>query len=79
MAVVLVTYDLKQPGRDYAPVHAYLKTFPDWCKGLESVWLLETTTSTSIIRDKLKALVDSNDKVFVVRLQQDWGLSLIHI
>jgi len=74
MAVILVTYDLKQPGRDYAPVHAYLKRFTN-CKGLESVWLLDTTTSTEAIRDGLKAVVDANDKLFVIRLQRDWASS----
>lgn len=32
MAIILVTYDLKQPGRNYTPVHDYLKTF-NYCKG----------------------------------------------
>lgn len=73
MAILLVTYDLKQPGRDYAPVHEYLKTFT-YCKGLESVWLLDTTTSVSVVRDGLKARTDSNDKIFVTRLSpHDWA------
>lgn len=72
MAVLLVTYDLKQPGRDYAPVYAYLKRYTH-CKGLESVYLLDTTADTSKIRDDLMAIVDANDKVFVSRLAQDWG------
>lgn len=72
MAIVMVTYDLKAPGRNYQPVHDYLKTFT-WCKGLESVWLLDTTTPTEIIRDKLRSLVDQNDVLFVTRLQRDWA------
>lgn len=72
MAVVLVTYDLKAPGRNYQPVYDYLKTFT-WCKDLESVWLLDTTTSTQTIRDELQKRVDGNDKVFVVRLTQTWN------
>ena len=72
MAIVLVSYDLKKPGRNYTPVHDYLKGFT-YCKGLESVWLLDTTTGTDAIRDKLKTLVDANDIVFVVRLVKDWA------
>jgi hypothetical protein len=72
MAIILVTYDLMSPGRDYKPVHDYMKTFT-WCKGLESVWLLDTTVSPEIIRDHLITLVDANDKFFVVRLHQSWG------
>lgn len=72
MAVLLVTYDLKKPGQNYGPVHEYLKTFA-YCKYLESVWLLDTTTSPTNIRDKLKSLVDGNDVVFVVQITKRWA------
>jgi hypothetical protein len=72
MAVILVTYDLKQPGRNYQPVHDYLKKFT-YCKGLESVWLLDTTLTTTAIRDALSKLVDASDKTFAVRITKDWG------
>ena len=72
MAVFLVTYDLKEPGRDYAPVHAYLRRFTH-SKGMESVWLLDTHESAATIRDALTRLVHPNDIVLVVRLQADWA------
>lgn len=72
MAVLLVTYDLRAPGRNYEPVFAYLKRFTH-CKGMESVWLLDTTTPTGQIRDALKTLVDANDRIFVTRLLKDWA------
>ena len=72
MAIVLVTYDLRAPGRNYQPVWDYLKTFT-YCKGLESVWLLDTTTPTTAIRDKLKGLIDANDRMFVVKITNDWA------
>lgn len=67
MAILLVTYDLKAPGRNYDPVHTYLKKFT-YCKGLESVWLLDTKLTAAQVRDALKPLVDGNDKVFVTKL-----------
>jgi hypothetical protein len=72
MAILLVTYDLKAPGRNYQPVHDYLKRF-SYCKGLESTWLLDTNRSASDIRDDLKTLVDPNDVIFVVWLMQVWA------
>jgi hypothetical protein len=72
MAVYLVTYDLRQPGKDYAPVHAFLKQFA-YCKDLESVWLLDTNWSAQQIRDGLNQRIDKNDKNFVVRLTREWG------
>lgn len=72
MAIILVTYDLMAPGKDYKPVHEYLRKYT-YCKGLESVWLLDTTNSTESIRDNLKKLVDNNDKVFVTQIARSWA------
>lgn len=72
MAVLLVSYDLKTPGRNYQPVYDYLKKFT-YCKGLESVFLLDTTVSPSVIRDNLNTLIDRNDVTFVVRITKDWA------
>lgn len=72
MAVILVTYDLRKPGQDYSKVHNYLRQFTH-CKEMESVWLLDTTTSCATIRDELQASVDLNDIVFVVQLRREWG------
>jgi hypothetical protein len=72
MAILLVTYDLKQPGRNYASVHDYLKQFA-YCKGMESVWLLDTTTSCETIREGVRTRADANDIVFVTRLQREWS------
>lgn len=72
MAILLVTYDLKAPGRNYQPVYDYLKGF-NYCKGMESVWLLDTQQAPATVRDKLKTIIDGNDKVFVVRLQRSWA------
>lgn len=67
MAIILVTYDLKAPGRDYAPVYSYLRRYTH-CKCMESVWLLDTSSSCKQIRDDLKLIMDSTDVVFVSKL-----------
>lgn len=72
MAILLVTYDLKQPGRNYTPVHEYLKRFT-YCKYLESVWLLDTHISAGTVRDELRKVIDANDVVFVTRIVADWA------
>jgi hypothetical protein len=72
MAILLVTYDLRQPGRNYQPVHDYLKQFT-YCKGLESVWLLDTTVPPSTIRDQINKVIDRSDVTFVGRITQEWS------
>jgi hypothetical protein len=72
MSIVLVTYDLKQPGRNYSAVHEYLRQFI-YCKNMESVWLLDTTVGLETIREGVRTRADSNDVVFVVRLMREWS------
>jgi hypothetical protein len=67
MSVLLISYDLRQPGRDYEPLHKWLRTFTH-CQGLESVWLLDTGWTTVQVRDELRKLTDDNDRVFVCQL-----------
>jgi hypothetical protein len=73
MAVYLITYDLKQPGRNYQPLHDYIKQTFKYCKGLESAWLVDTQKSAEDIRDALTSRVDTNDVLFVARLTGDWA------
>jgi hypothetical protein len=75
MAIVLVTYDLKAPGKDYKSLHAHLKTYT-YCKGMESVWLLDTSKSNAAIRDGIRPHVDTNDVVFVSRLHSNTWASV---
>lgn len=72
MSIVLVTYDLKASGRDYSRVYDYLKSYT-YCKGMESVWLIETAKSASTIRDEMMSRVDSNDVVFTVKITREWA------
>ncbi|MFH7118699.1 hypothetical protein ACHWGW_33925, partial [Klebsiella pneumoniae] len=72
MAIYCVTYDLKAPGRNYDEVFDYLKNFT-YCKHLESFWLIDTTLTAAQLRDGLKSRVDSNDILFVARLQREWA------
>lgn len=71
--MLLVTYDLKKPGRDYADLYEVLKSASSWAKPAESVWLLKTNISCSDWIEKIKKVVDSNDVVFVIKVTQTWA------
>lgn len=77
MTNVLITYDLRAPGRDYEKVYDYLKKLPAK-RGLESVWFARTEKSAAEIRDDLKKLVDANDRVFVCVVGRWAGLRLMN-
>lgn len=66
MALLLVTYDLKVPGKDYKSLHEALKTANSWWHHLESTWILYTNDSVQVWTDRLTKLLDQNDRLFVV-------------
>lgn len=73
MPAQLISYDLITPGRDYTNLHEAIKKLGSWWHCLESVWIVDTQTSTSSIRDTLSNHIDANDKLLVVQLQGSWA------
>lgn len=71
--VLIVTYDLHQPGRDYSKVEKVLKSAGSWAHPQGSVWFLDTTINPSDWVDRLKAAGDPNDEYFVARMHQRWA------
>ncbi|MGG5257472.1 hypothetical protein [Phycicoccus avicenniae] len=73
MAVMLITYDLNNPGQKYPAVHDAIKSAgTTWCHPLESTWLIVTSSSTGQVAQKLKAAgVDDNDSLLVVDVTRD--------
>ncbi len=69
----LVSYDLRNAGRNYRPLYNYLNRIG--VRALESVWLVHSPYSASVIRDTLRLILDSDDGVLVLELKTgvDWA------
>jgi hypothetical protein len=68
---IQINYDLRQPGRNYAAVEAYIKAFPAWAHPLKSLWLVRTDKPASTVRDEMNTHVDANDQVLVFDVTGD--------
>lgn len=66
MTTYIVSYDLREPGRDYSSLYDALKSEITWWHHLESTWLVVSNKSAADLRNKLAATMDDNDKVLVV-------------
>ena len=64
--ILLVSYDLKTPNKNYEDLYATLKTADSWWHYLESTWLLYTTSSVDDWQKKIKNIIDDNDNFIVV-------------
>ena len=75
--IPVVAYDLKAPNDqpdDYKRVIAAIKAdFGSWCHIEQSVWLIDTTMDAGEARDHIKTVLNSEDVLFVARLQGNWG------
>jgi hypothetical protein len=66
MNTLLISFDLINPGRNYQPVYDYIDKYTDRMKPLQTVYLIHTSKTAEAVRNDLKAIVDSNDKVLVI-------------
>lgn len=71
--IYCISYDLKQPGRDYNYLYDAIKSYGIWWHQTDSVWLIVSKDTAIDIRSKLIKYIDSNDKLFVVALKREWA------
>ena len=68
MSAYIITYDLSQPGRNYADLYARIRSYGTWATITESSWAIVTEQSPVAVRDHLSPALDSNDMLFVSTL-----------
>jgi hypothetical protein len=71
MACYIVTYELKQPRRDYVDFIHAIKSYAEWAQLLDTTWAIVTDNSAEEIRDHLWELLDASDGLFVVEAGSD--------
>lgn len=75
MSVKMVTYDLNRPGQNYQDLYPTIKALGNWWHCLESVWFVNTSLTSAQMRDRVRMVVDANDKVLVTPVGPDWATS----
>lgn len=76
----MVSYDLGSPetSEGYARVIEYLRSYNTRSKPLYSLWFIRTAKSCTNVRDELRRITDSNDKVLVMDVTNiDWAIQNI--
>lgn len=74
-----ISYDLRQPGRNYADLYEAIKKIDsNYQHPLESNWFVRTFESANDIYKKLRPYIDDNDFLFVIEInplnRQGWML-----
>jgi len=68
----MIGYDLDKPGQDYEKVWDEIKSLSSrWWHRLDSTWLVRTTLTATQVRDRVWAVMDSNDELLVINVTGD--------
>lgn len=70
MAVYCISYDLKSD--KYESLINAIKAYGVWWHQSESTWFIESAQETRQILDNLNAILESQDKIIVIKVQQNW-------
>ena len=71
--VKLITYDLNYPGQNYENLYKAIKALGDYVHPMQNLWWVDTTLTSSEVRDKLTPLFDNGDKLFVADISGNWA------
>ncbi|MDF1723144.1 MAG: hypothetical protein P1U59_01425 [Alcanivorax sp.] len=66
MKTYIITYDLVKD-KDYKSLHEVIRSFNKWARITESTWAVVTNKKAAEIRDELGQVMDSDDRLFVVK------------
>ena len=66
MAIFLVSYDLRKPGRDYKSLYQAIHLFGANIHPLESIWFISSNASAAQVRNTLTKHIDPNDGLLVL-------------
>lgn len=71
--IFLITYDLKSPSENYTELHEAIRAQGAWWHHLESVWMIDTASSASSVRDLLTPHIGAEDKLLVIKVGKPWA------
>jgi hypothetical protein len=67
LSLLLIEYDLRTPGRDYASLIASIQNL-NWCHHLKSAWLVKANVNAEQLAQALRPHIDANDALVVIDL-----------
>ena len=65
MTVFVISYDLRQPGRDYEKLFEKIKSLGTWWHCQTSTWMVVSDLTALQIATALWAVMDQNDRLLV--------------
>ena len=65
MNTYIISYDLVSAGQNYEALLQKIRSYSSWARLSGSAYIVATDETAIQVRDKLRAVLDNNDKLFV--------------
>ncbi len=72
MTVLLITYDLNKPGKDYDDLLKAIRNY-SWARLSESSYAIKTEQTPQQVFDKLRPYLDQNDNIYIINLKKPYA------
>lgn len=72
MNFFIIDYDLNSPGKNYDALIAAIQKYR-YKKICKSSWAIASLSNAAQIRDILLPYLDTNDRLFVAKVESDWA------
>jgi hypothetical protein len=73
MNKLIISYDLRKPGRNYDSLYSAIKAYGTYASPTESMWLISTNQGANDVRVNLQKHIDPNDKLIVMTYGGYWA------
>ncbi len=75
MATFLIAYKINAPIHKYHRLIKEIKRTGCCCQSMESIWIVRSTDTCELIRERLAKYLDSGDELLVLGLRGHWATS----
>ncbi len=71
MFCYIISYELRQPGKDYEPLYEAIRNYGTWAHMTESSWAVMTRRSAADVLCALVGYLDEEDRLLVIKSDRD--------
>jgi hypothetical protein len=73
MSIIIVTYDLNSPTRDYTPLFSAIQSQGVWWHNLRSTWLIDTQKTPGQVYEALRHHLEQTDRILITRMGEGYS------
>ena len=71
--ILLISYDLNDPSKDYTALYEEIKKAGIWWHHLDSTWLVQTNSGPEEWESRLRQHMDDNDNLLVIEVRRNYN------